>query len=296
MYYPAKAKTDKAIIVALGDSDHNLMIKGAAKYIKSLGCNVLAITPTQHDKHYTGYHNFPLECIEAAVKWLKNNGSDRIGMTGGSTTGMLSLIAASYIPNISLVLAYAPSDFVMQGFYRGDNNGISEWPAEEQSTVSWRGKPVPYAPFNLDNKAYYDVTFGKSTKEHGEIYSLLLFEHVEKDALDESAFIKVEDIKGKIVLFATEDDTLWYTARYCRRMTKRLEEKNFPYPVECHIYEKGTHFIFPQGMLKAVLPFGINFLVGKMFVSGKRHPKECEAARIDVDKATASAIRNWQAI
>lgn len=65
VYCSAKGNADKAIIVSLGHSDHDRMAKGAAKYLWSLGCNVLVIDPTQ--PHHTGCHNFPLECVEAAV-------------------------------------------------------------------------------------------------------------------------------------------------------------------------------------------------------------------------------------
>lgn len=97
MYFPAKANTPKALIAAFGDSDHDQMAKGAAKFFTSLGCNVLSLSPTQGDRRFTGYHNFPLECIEAAAKWLKQKGCSKIGITGISTTGMLCLSAASYI-------------------------------------------------------------------------------------------------------------------------------------------------------------------------------------------------------
>lgn len=290
-YCPAKGGADKAIIVSLGHSDHDRMAKGAAKYILALGCNVLAIDPTQ--PCHTGCHSFPLECVEAAAKWLRQRGNTKIGMAGGSTTGMLSLVAAAYVPDISLVLAYTPSDFVMQGFFKGKKDGhIPEWPAPGESTVTWRGEPVPYAPYDMSAEEYYNATYGKAKKEHGELHGLALFTHVERKPLPEEVFIPVENIKGTIVVFGAEDDTLWFTAKYIRRMEGRLKEKGFSYRFEPHIYEKGTHFIFPQGMMKCILPVGSD-LLSRMFVSGRTYPKECKAARIDVDRATAEAVRRW---
>lgn len=290
-YCPAKGNADKAIIVSLGDSDHDRMAKGAAKYILALGCNVLAIDPSQ--PHHTGCHSFPLECVEAAAKWLKQRGNTKIGIAGGSTTGMLSLVAAAYVPDISLVLAYTPCDFVMQGFFKGKKDGyIPEWPAPGESTVTWRGEPVPYAPYDMNVEDYYNATYGKVTKEHGELCGLDLFSHVERKPLPEEVFIPVEHIRGDIVVFGAEDDTLWYTAKYIRRMERRLKEKGFSHRFEPHIYEKGTHFIFPQGMMERILPVGSG-LLPRMFVSGKKYPKECKAARIDVDRATAEAVRRW---
>ena len=294
MYYPAQRQTDRAMIVAIGDSDHDLMVRGAAKYFTQLDCDVLAICPTQFEKKYTGYHNFPLEHIECAIKWLEENGHQKIGIAGGSTTGMLALIAASYISSLSLVLAYSPSDFVMQGFYRGKKNGhIPEWPATGQSTVSYQGKPIPYSPFNLDDEAYYNVTFGKSTKEAGEINSLLLFEHVEKQPEFERGFIQIERIKAVVHAFGADDDTLWETTKYIKRAKERLKGKETTCKFYTHCYERGTHFVFPQGLLEAMLPFDVNFIIGKFFKVAKAFPKECEKVRREIDRITTEAIKNW---
>ncbi len=294
MYYPAAKKSDKAIMLMVGDSDNDLLTKSCAKYMTSLNTDVVGIAPNQDGKPYDGCHSFPLECLEEIISWLKSRGIKKIGMAGGSTTGMLSLIAASYIPDISLVLTYTPGDFVMQGFFKGKKDGrIPEWPALGESTVSYRGKAVPFAPFNLSDEDYYNMSYGKATKAAGELCGLPLFDHVEKQGIPESAYIKVENIKGKILFFGAEDDTMWHTVKYIRRMEKRLKDNSFKYDYEVHIYRFGTHLVFPQGVFTAAMPFGVNAFIGRMFKSAKAHPKECEKTRIDVDKATAAAIKNW---
>ena len=45
-------------------------------------------------------------------------------------------------------------------------------------------------------------------------------------------------------------------------------------------------------MMKCILPVGSD-LLSRMFVSGRTYPKECKTARIDVDRATAEAVRRW---
>lgn len=181
----------------------------------------------------------------------------------------------------------------MQGFYKGKKDGhIPEWPAPEQSTMTWRGTPVPYAPYDLSDEDYYKFTYGSFTIKHRELCSLPLFQHVERTPLPEEAMIKVENIRGKIVVFGAEDDTMWFAADYIRRMGKRLKEKGFTYDYEPHIYKWGTHFVFPEGMLKCILPIGYN-LMSRLFISGRKHPKECRKTRLDIEKATINAIQNW---
>ena len=77
----------------------------------------------------------------------------------------------------------------------------------------------------------------------------LLAEKERLHPLKEEEKIKVENIKGQIVFVGAEDDVLWDTCKYIRRMKARLEE----IPHECEyktlLYEHGTHFVFPQSMI-----------------------------------------------
>lgn len=292
VYYPAPMETDRTMLVMLGDSNTDRLVTSTATYLHQQGCNVLSLCAVQQPGDDTGYHNFPMERCEAAVHWALSHGSKKVGIAGGSTSGMLALIAASLIPELSMVLAFTPSDFVMQGFYQGNKDGMLEWPAEGQSTVSWRGKPLPYQPFYREEREYWEVFSGDS-KKYRELNSLRLFTHSEAVApIPEEAYIKVENIKGTIVLTAAEDDTLWETAKYCRRMVRRLKDMGFAYPVECWIYPVGTHFVFPQGIMKAYLPFAPN-LLSCLFRSGRKNPKECRAVREDIDRKLTSVLKTW---
>ena len=50
-------------------------------------------------------------------------------------------------------------------------------------------------------------------------------ESEEKHPLREEEFIKVENIRGHIIFGGAEDDVLWDTCKYIRRMMKRLDAK-----------------------------------------------------------------------
>lgn len=292
VFYPSAAPTERTMLVMLGDSNTGRLVKSAVKYLHNQGCHVLSLCAVQQAGDDTGYHNFPMERCEAAVRWAQAHGAKKVGIAGGSTSGMLALIAASLIPDISMVLAFTPADFVMQGFCRGSKDGMREWPAENQSTVSWRGKPLPYQPFYRTEREYCQVFSGDS-KKHRELNSLRLFTHSEAvSPIPEEAYIQVENIRGTIVLAAAEDDTLWEAAKYCRRMEKRLREKGFAYPLECWIYPIGTHFVFPQGMMKALLPIAPN-LPTRLFSSGRKHPKQCRLTREDIDRRLTAVLEKW---
>jgi len=103
----------------------------------------------------------------------------------------------------------------------------------------------------------------------------------------------VENIRGKLVFIGAEDDVLWDTCRYIRRMEKRLDSLPHDSSFECWLYEHGTHFTFPESMLKMMLPVGSGLLVSYMFRAGKEHKRECRDTRIDIDRRLKKALADW---
>ena len=113
-YFRSEKVSDRAVILMLGDNIDDRMALSGAKWMLQYGCNVMTMSP---EKNNYGHHNYPLERFEKAIAYLKAQGNSKIGVAGASTTGMLALVAASYISDITLTLAFTPADFVMEGFY-----------------------------------------------------------------------------------------------------------------------------------------------------------------------------------
>lgn len=291
VWYPNPAGSKKAIIMMMGDSAEDYMARCAAKWIHSLGCHAMGMAPAKKDY---GHHNYPLERFGKALEFMKQNGCEKFGIAGASTTGMLALIAASYYPEITLTIAMSPSDFVMEGFYQDNKDGMRERPGDNESTVTWQGKPLPYLPYAYRHPEYWQRIRSDSKASGDFIASRPMFDESERrHPLQEEELIKVERIRGKIIFIGAEDDVLWDTCRYIRRMEKRLEERPHECTYTALLYEHGTHFVFPESMLKKALPVGINFLVGLMFKAGKQYPKECQKTRIDIDRKLTEAILTW---
>ena len=95
-------------------------------------------------------------------------------------------------------------------------------------------------------------------------------------------------------LVAAEDDTLWDAGKYIRRIERRLAEKPHTCDVESVGYDHGTHFGFPDGMLKTMLPIGSALFVKMAFPAAKAYPRECKAAREDIDRRMTKAITEWR--
>ena len=103
----------------------------------------------------------------------------------------------------------------------------------------------------------------------------------------------MENIHGKLIFIGAEDDVLWDTCRYIRRMEERLNSLPHDSAFESWLYAHGTHFAFPESMLKMMLPVGSGLLVSYMFKAGKEHKKECRETRIDIDRRLKKALADW---
>lgn len=292
-YWPVEGSRC-AILAMLGDDCEDYMAKSAVKWLqKKFQVSVLTLSPAHKDY---SHHNLPVERIGAAITYLKAQGIEKFGIAGASTTGMYALLAASYYPEITLTIAMTPADFVMEGFYQGKRDGQTEWPGDGESSASWEGKPLPYLPY-----AYRHPEYGKKMKEEAKkggdlIASREIFVASEKaHPIREEEFIKIERIKGKLLLIGAEDDVLWETEKYIKRMEKRLAEREHTCEVESYIYEHATHFVFPEGMVKTILPVGGDLLT-RVFAAGRKFPKECKAARIDIDRRVTQAVDAWETV
>lgn len=292
-YYENPKDANCAMIGLFGDDPNDFMAKCGAKWLHKNDVNVMCMSPDV--KNY-GHVNFPLERIETAIKWLKSHGNKKIGIMGMSTAGMDSLVAASYFPDITLTFGLTPSDFVWQGFEQGEKDGCKEWPIPDASTLSWQGKPLAYMPFVYAHPEYYHK-IEEETKGSGDITrSTHLFIDSEKAREHtEEEMIKVENIKGKLIMVGADDDSFWEAGKYVRRMDKRLKERPHECDYEALTYEHGTHFVLPETMLRKALPVGLKFVMKFIFKAAKDYPKECEQTRKDIDRRLSTALKQWVA-
>ena len=291
-YWKGEKTSDCAIIAMLGDDPEDYMACSAVKWLLKLGVNVMTMSPGKKDY---GHHNYPLERLETAIQWLKAHGNRKIGIAGASTTGTLALTAASFFPELTLTIAMTPSDFIWQGFMQGNKDGCKEWPIPGESLFSWKGEPLPYMPFCYQHPQYWQVVAAESKKDGAMISSRKLFDDSEKaHPITEAETIKVEKIQGKLMLIGADDDVLWDTGKYIRRMEKRLSEKPHTCQVEAAVYQHGTHFVFPEGMLKTMLPAGSGLFLKWAFREARQYPKECRQTRMDIEKRMRRAIAQWK--
>lgn len=290
-WFPNPKPSNRSVILMLGDDADDRMARCGAKWLHKEGCHVMCMSP---GKKAYGHHNYPLERFEKAISFMKSRGCEKIGIVGASTTGMLALVAASYFPQISLTIAISPSDFVMEGFYRDGLDGATERPGDGESSVSWQGKPLPYLPYAYRHPEYWQRLIEEAKSRGDRVAARDMFDESERrHPIREEERIKVERIHGAVICVGAEDDALWDTCRYIRRMEERLTTRPHDCRFEAWLYEHGTHFAFPESMLKMMLPVGSGLLVSMVFRAGREHPKECKQTRMDIDARLKAALAAW---
>ena len=76
-------------------------------------------------------------------------------------------------------------------------------------------------------------------------------------------------------------------------MDARLKAKPHESQYELALYPHGTHFVFPEGMLRMMLPVGSGIMVRMAFWAGRQYPRECRAAREDIDGRVTQLLQEW---
>ena len=290
-WYPASPESGRGMILMLGDSSEDRMAQTGARWLNQQGIHVMAMSPDRKDY---GHHSYPLERFGRAIAFMKAQGCEKLGVVGASTTGMMALLAAAHYPELSLTIAISPPDFVMEGFYRDGKDGASERPGDNESSVTWQNRPLPYLPYAYRHPEYWQRIREESRAGGDKVASRKLFDESERrHPIREEERIRVEHIRGKLILIGAEDDVLWDTCRYIRRMEQRLAGLPHDCVCESWLYEHGTHFAFPESLLKMMLPVGSGLLVSFMFRAGKEHKRECRETRIDIDRRLKAALAEW---
>ena len=54
------------------------------------------------------------------------------------------------------------------------------------------------------------------------------------------------------------------------------------------------HFVFPESMLKTMLPVGSGLFVKLAFQAARKYPEECRSARLDIDRRVRNAVAEWK--
>lgn len=165
----------------------------------------------------------PIDAVHEAIKKACQDpriAKNKIAIVGGSRGGDLALLLGSYYPDISCVVALVPSHVVFPGH------------TMHFSTSCWTkdGEALPFVPVNEASVPY--LIKGDLRKT---------FETMLQDSTAErTAAIKVEQIKGPVLLLSATNDEITPSTPSCDAMMVRLKKNGFAYESK-HLAIEGGH-------------------------------------------------------
>lgn len=272
---------DKAMIVMSGADGNKEFAIGSADVFLDEGYSALVL----------GFHKWeglpqdccliPVDYMENAVKWLLGRGDiAKVGVNGASMGAQYSLLCASLIPEISLVIAAAPYDYVLE---RVDE----KFKRTGKSTYTYHGKEIPCSPSVLLDENVPKLMLKCAFDKFYGLKRMIRF-YYDKNPLTEESRIKTENMQADLLLIASENDDCWGAETASRRIESVLKQSGYKHRVKAVIYQKGSHAIG-----NVIADEKIKKMFRKMLPAEKKYPKECEQARIDSVKQIKSFLKEW---
>ena len=277
LYQPDRNRfPGKAVIVVGGGDGMYSLTEGGAERLAREGMTALALAYWNRPGLRDTFTEIPLEYAEKAAAFLHSKGIKKVGMWGISAGAEYALLCGSYFPEqFSALVAVSPCAAVIQGFQMCNRTHLIPRPIQA-SPFTYGGKPLPYVRTVDRSRECIEESLRRRT-----VYFKLGYAHNFERTTEENV-IRVENCRAPILLLAADQDDMWKSARSCREIVKRLEEKNYPYPVEYHHYLYGSHMLFPD----------CNPLKG-MFRMEREHPREYEQSCRDSFQKTLEFFRKW---
>ena len=164
-----------------------------------------------------------MEDVHYAIKLASKNkkiNKRKIAIIGGSRGADLALLQGSYYKDIKCVIGIVSSHATFVG--NTDHFTTSSW--------TYQGKELPFVPVNDEA-----VPFMMKRDLRGAFEAML------KDTIaEEKALIKVEDIKGPILLISATKDEICPSTPMAEKIIARLKANKFKYNYK-HIAIEGGH-------------------------------------------------------
>lgn len=235
-------------VIVLGGSEGGLRESNAA-LLASYGFNTLALAYFGIEQLPKELVNIPLNYIEKAIGWLKeqpNVDFEKLGVLGTSKGGELALVSASLFPAIKAVVGYVPSNVVYPGIGQSAL-GVSSW--------QYKGESLPFAYGEVPKEVSMEI---KEARQSGEPVAWRKTYQSWAEG-DKQAEIAVEHINGPVLLISGGDDQLWPADLLSETVISRLREHNHPYDYEHKNFPKAGHSFGIPGLpttQSVVSPFG----------------------------------------
>jgi acetyl esterase/lipase len=184
----------------------------------------------------------PLEYFSEGLDWLAGRpeiDGTRLGVTGVSRGGELSLLLGSIEPRLKAVVAWAPSHVTWAGCCGLEQSSQASW--------TYQGKPLPFAGPSVvadERWSYWPRPF-----DDDEITILDYFWlGLANEAVANQAVIEVEKSQGAIMMITGGKDETWPASYMGDQVMKRLTAHEFEHPFVHVQFDNAGHILgaFPD--------------------------------------------------
>ena len=199
--------TGAGVLVLSGSS--GALEEARARLFAAHGATALTIRWFGGEGQQPGPYEVPLETFTTALDRLASE-TDRLGVLGTSFGAEAALLVAGVDPRVAGVVACAPSSVVWAGVDDSVAGG------RQTSHWTWRGEPLPF------------VRLDEGWSPHTDPPEFLGLYETSLARADAEAAIPAERIAGEVLLVAGDDDRVWPSAEFARRIAGRRAAAGLP--------------------------------------------------------------------
>ena len=233
--YEPQGSEPRPLVVLIGGSGGGMTWQRQnAAVLASRGYVTLALAYFGVEGLPSSLSAIPLEYFRDAIAQatrVANVDATRIALVGLSRGAEAALLVASEFPQVSAVVAFAPSHVAFMGQRPPD------FPLETAWTLG--GKPLPFVPTR-------EIRPFRSSDDQAERHLRYLIIHAEAAA---ASAIAVERIHGPVLLFSGNADPIWPSTLMAELITERLSAKGFEHAFRRFSYDGAGHAFARPGYL-----------------------------------------------
>jgi hypothetical protein len=243
------AETPRKVIILLGGSEGGKSWSGNKERIDRLvheGYFVVSLAYFGAEGLPSHQRRIPLEYFAAVLDWLSRREGivrDDYALIGASRGAELALLLASRYPQVTAVVALAPSSVVFPG---PPTNALDAL-IGQHSAWSCGGKEVPFVPMPYSFTTLNGLLTGRQTR---------MFEKALQDtSAVRAAAIPVEKAQAPILLVSFTRDQIWPSTQMAGQIMDRLHAADFPFYYQHIAYDAGHGDCGPEPCWSTVVGF-----------------------------------------
>lgn len=232
LYIPKKPKT-KTCMIFVGGSGGGLPQVTPA-LLAANGIPTFAVAYFAYKNLPKKLENIPLETIETAINWLREEQDYKnIGIIGVSKGGELALLAATKFA-LAPIVGVSPSPYIFKA--PAARNQVSSW--------TYKAQPLPFLPIKFS--AIQGLSLFWKMLRKKPISFTASYKAGQESATKEllsKATIPLESHQGPLLLLTGTEDGVWPCSSFCDQALKRLKKLKPKFSYAHKKYKNTGHLV-----------------------------------------------------